>query len=71
MTALEGLKEDELVQPQPNYTMSTSGMCCSSTGVGCLLIVVNRFCDDARSSSEEPQKYVQLDEQRQLSYFVK
>lgn len=71
MSALEGLKEDELVNPQPNYTMSTSGMWYSSTGAGFLLIVMNRLCDDARSSSNEPQKYVQLDEQRQLSYFVK
>ena len=73
MTALEGLKEGELVQPQPNYTISTegelvqpqpnytistNGMCCSSTGIWSLLIVMNRLCDDARSSSEEPQKYV-------------
>lgn len=71
MTALEGLKEEAQFHPQPNYTMSTSGMWYSSISVGSLLIVMNRLRADACSSSGEPQKYVQLDEQRQLSYFVK
>ena len=71
MTALEDLKEDALVHPQPDYTMSTSGMWYSSISVESLLIVMNRLRADACSSSDGPQKYVQLDEQRQLSYFVK
>ena len=71
MTVLEGLKEDELVHPQANYTISTSGMWYSYTGAGCLLIMVNRLCTDVPSSGDEPQKYVKLDEQRQLGYVVK